>query len=300
MGACKSTNNNSKRRVVVGPATPSGSDEYGNIRKRFQNELKRYPFINLGSSLQDKLCNEYKHSKLSPHEFINEKFSSNTLFKRLYMLAYLKCSPIINVVMGDNAKSSNLFFFEISMFMLSNAPAPERKKDLAKNIIMEAFDINKGKHNLKNLRECIRTFVNVAMIIMIYFGMIFIFIEDEEKQRVFEAGDTNIKIDNHYDMSELDNFFFDKFSQNIHKEMNENFILNIWEYFLIVPLGLLSEGGGEVQLKPNELYKVLSDSTKEEIQLRVMHMFDPNVFFEVFVKKKIPSFKLEKYKNSLK
>lgn len=292
MGACKS-NTSKRHRNQNHPE----ADEYTEPRQKFQKEIKTNPFFSLNSSQQqEKLVSLFENSAQSPNKFISDQNKYTALFKKQFELSYLKCIPMLNNIFPTNEKQAQLLFLNVAIFFLSNGGSINRKCDLAQRLLIEAYDNGQRAHNIGKLFEMTRNVVNIGMIIVIYFGAVFLFMGEEMKGRVF--GDENVKIEGEYDFSTLDSYFFEKFAV-FHKDMNDELFIAKWEEFIFKILNNSTADGNYDGKNYDNFYTLLSEQQKEDFKLRFSHMCDPFVFFEVFLKLEVPRFDFASYKNQL-
>ena len=184
---------------------------------------------------------------------------------------------MLNNVFTTHDKESQLLFLNLALFFLSNGGAYDRKIDLANKLILECYDYAQKKHNLGRLKEIIRNVINIALVIVVYFGAVFLFLDEATKSKIF-VNDENVLVENKYDLCALDNYFFDKFT-NVEREFKEETFYLIWEEFLLMPLNPNEE---KVERSFDGIFTLMNEGLKEEIKFRLCHMFDPFVFFEVF------------------
>ena len=92
--------------------------------------------------------------------------------------------------------------------MLSNLVDMERKKDLIKTIIVESYDPDQKKHNIDDLKNEILSLSEVCSEIIIYFGMLPQFIDNDELNKVLTEQD--YLLNNKYPKVDLDVFFLKK------------------------------------------------------------------------------------------
>lgn len=292
MGACNSTNNK-RPRINNNP----GIDEYAEHRSKYQKEIKTNPFFMINSSsLQEKLTSAFENSNQGPNTFISSQSKYTPLFKKQFELSYLKCMPLLNNVFTTNEKQAQLLFLNIALFFLSNGGSIDRKCELAQRLFLEAYDNGQRAHNIGKLCDMVRNVINIAMIIIIYFGAVFIFMNEEMKGKVF--GDENIRIEDKYDFSTLDSYFFDKFAESINRDMNDELFIAKWEQFIYASFKFPDKEGGENEVKTyDNFYVLLSEQQKEDFKYRFCHMSDPLSFFEVFLKLEVPKYEQNVYKN---
>ena len=220
MGICNSSNKQNKRKMMNNQIENNNNlqpkkkrikqqnynDGFDYIRVKFRTIIINYPFINFGENQQEEIENEYVSSNFSPYRFIETKNYPN-LFSKLYEICFLKCEPILANI-TDDTKKANLIFFRTVIFMLSNLVDMERKKDLIKTIIVESYDPDQKKHNIDDLKKEILSLSEVCSEIIIYFGMLPQFIDNDELNKVLTEQD--YLLNNKYPKVDLDVFFLKK------------------------------------------------------------------------------------------
>jgi len=136
------------------------------------------------------------------------------------------------------------------------------------------------------------------MIIFVYFGGIFLFLDEQTKQKFY----SNEKINDKYTANTLDNYFFDNLIQ-FHHNSNRDNVIDTWHEFIISPLfggnNVLKEEfkrkGSKKSSSTNQL-TLFNEQTLDEVKARLCHMLtDMNNFYAVFMKLEVPSFSLEHY-----
>lgn len=284
------------------------NDGFDYIRVKFRTIIINYPFINFGENQQEEIENEYVSSNFSPYRFIETKNYPN-LFSKLYEICFLKCEPILANI-TDDTKKANLIFFRTVIFMLSNLVDMERKKDLIKTIIVESYDPDQKKHNIDDLKNEILSLSEVCSEIIIYFGMLPQFIDNDELNKVLTEQD--YLLNNKYPKVDLDVFFFEKIKSLIKNKNDNEIIKQKWYDFIIEPI--LNENGNDNASNSNNLGTIglntimrkqifnfydIDDNTKEEIIYRMVHMLDSNNFMETLFGKNVPEYDISFYKSDL-
>ena len=284
------------------------NDGFDYIRVKFRTIIINYPFINFGENQQEEIENEYVSSNFSPYRFIETKNYPN-LFSKLYEICFLKCEPILANI-TDDKKKANLIFFRIVIFMLSNLIDMERKIDLIKTIIVESYDPDQKKHNIDDLKNEILSLSEVCSEIIIYFGMLPQFIDNDELNKVLTEQD--YLLNNKYPKVDLDVFFFEKIKSLIKNKNDNEIIKQKWYDFIIEPI--LNENGNDNASNSNNLgtsglntimrkqifnFYDIDDNTKEEIIYRMVHMLDSNNFMETLFGKNVPEYDISFYKSDL-
>ena len=284
------------------------NDGFDYIRVKFRTIIINYPFINFGENQQEEIENEYVSSNFSPYRFIETKNYPN-LFSKLYEICFLKCEPILANI-TDDTKKANLIFFRTVIFMLSNLVDMERKKDLIKTIIVESYDPDQKKHNIDDLKNEILSLSEVCSEIIIYFGMLPQFIDNDELNKVLTEQD--YLLNNKYPKVDLDVFFFEKIKSLIKNKNDNEIIKQKWYDFIIEPI--LNENGNDNASNSNNLGTIglntimrkqifnfydIDDNTKEEIIYRMVHMLDSNNFMETLFEKNVPEYDISFYKSDL-
>ena len=284
------------------------NDGFDYIRVKFRTIIINYPFINFGENQQEEIENEYVSSNFSPYRFIETKNYPN-LFSKLYEICFLKCEPILANI-TDDTKKANLIFFRTVIFMLSNLVDMERKKDLIKTIIVESYDPDQKKHNIDDLKQEILSLSEVCSEILIYFGMLPQFIDNNELNKVLS--EQNYLVNNKYPKVDLDVFFFEKIKSLIKNKNDNEIIKQKWYDFIIEPI--LNENGNDNASNSNNLGTIglntimrkqifnfydIDDNTKEEIIYRMVHMLDSNNFMETLFGKNVPEYDISFYKSDL-
>ena len=322
MGICDSSNKKNKRKIINYQIENNNNlkqkkkrivqqnynDGFDHIRVQYRTIIQNYPFINFGEYQQEEIENEYVSSNFSPYRFIETKNYSN-LFTKLYEICFLKCEPIVANI-TDDKKKANLIFFRTVIFMLSNLVDMERKKDLIKTIIVESYDPDQKKHNIDDLKNEILSLSEVCLEIIIYFGMLPQFIDNNELNKVLS--EQNYLVNNKYPKVDLDIFFFEKIKTLIKNKNDNEMIKQKWFDFIIEPL--LNENGNDNASISNNLgnigfntmmkkqilnYYDIDDNTKEEITYRIFHMLDSNNFMETLFGKNVPEYDISFYKSDL-
>ena len=322
MGVCDSSNKKNKRNRINYQLENNNklkqkkkrivqqnyNDGFDHIRVQYRTIIQNYPFINFGEYQQEEIENEYVSSNFSPYRFIETKNYPN-LFPKLYEICFLKCEPIVANI-TDDKKKANLIFFRIVIFMLSNLVDIERKKDLIKTIIVESYDPDQKKHNIDDLKREILSLSEVCLEIIIYFGMLPQFIDNNELNKVLS--EQNYLVNNKYPKVDLDIFFFEKIKTLIKNKNDNEMIKQKWFDFIIEPL--LNENGNDNASISNNLgnigfntmmkkqilnYYDIDDNTKEEIIYRIFHMLDSNNFMETLFGKNVPEYDISFYKSDL-
>lgn len=284
------------------------NDGFDYIRVKFRTIIINYPFINFGENQQEEIENEYVSSNFSPYRFIETKNYPN-LFSKLYEICFLKCEPILANI-TDDTKKANLIFFRTVIFMLSNLVDMERKKDLIKTIIVESYDPDQKKHNIDDLKNEILSLSEVCSEIIIYFGMLPQFIDNDELNKVLTEQD--YLLNNKYPKVDLDVFFFEKIKSLIKNKNDNEIIKQKWYDFIIEPI--LNENGNDNASNSNNLGTIglntimrkqifnfydIDDNIKEEIIYRMVHMLDSNNFMETLFGKNVPEYDISFYKSDL-
>ena len=322
MGICNSSNKQNKRKMINNQIENNNNlqpkkkrieqqnynDGFDYIRVKFRTIIINYPFINFGENQQEEIENEYVSSNFSPYRFIETKNYPN-LFPKLYEICFLKCEPILANI-TDDTKKANLIFFRTVIFMLSNLVDMERKKDLIKTIIVESYDPDQKKHNIDDLKNEILSLSEVCSEIIIYFGMLPQFIDNDELNKVLTEQD--YLLNNKYPKVDLDVFFFEKIKSLIKNKNDNEIIKQKWYDFIIEPI--LNENGNDNASNSNNLGTIglntimrkqifnfydIDDNTKEEIIYRIVHMLDSNNFMETFFGKNVPEYDIYFYKSDL-
>jgi hypothetical protein len=299
MGIC-SGSKNKKQRIVM---NKNGSIDSGHneIILKFQKEIKMNPFFNLNSTnIQEKLINQFENSNSSPNIFISSQNKYSNAFKKQFTFSFLKSEPLLNNIFPSNEKVTGRLFIKIVLLMLTNGSPLERKLDLANQLVLEAFDHSQKKFNIGKMREIIRNIISIGIIVVIYFGGLFIFLNEEIKTKIFE-NDENFQVEGKYDISSLDTYFFNKFL-SVRKDMNEDFFISIWEEFLLLPLFPENDNKDKniqrnTQINYDNLFMILNEEVKEDIKHRLCNMFDSFVFFEVFLTGQVAP--VTKYNNKI-
>ena len=322
MGICNSSNKQNKRKMINNQIENNNNlqpkkkrieqqnynDGFDYIRVKFRTIIINYPFINFGENQQEEIENEYVSSNFSPYRFIETKNYPN-LFSKLYEICFLKCEPILANI-TDDTKKANLIFFRTVIFMLSNLVDMERKKDLIKTIIVESYDPDQKKHNIDDLKKEILSLSEVCSEIIIYFGMLPQFIDNDELNKVLTEQD--YLLNNKYPKVDLDVFFFEKIKSLIKNKNDNEIIKQKWYDFIIEPI--LNENGNDNASNSNNLGTIglntimrkqifnfydIDDNTKEEIIYRMVHMLDSNNFMETLFGKNVPEYDISFYKSDL-
>ena len=322
MGICNSSNKQNKRKMINNQIENNNNlqpkkkrieqqnynDGFDYIRVKFRTIIINYPFINFGENQQEEIENEYVSSNFSPYRFIETKNYPN-LFSKLYEICFLKCEPILANI-TDDTKKANLIFFRTVIFMLSNLVDIERKKDLIKTIIVESYDPDQKKHNIDDLKNEILSLSEVCSEIIIYFGMLPQFIDNDELNKVLTEQD--YLLNNKYPKVDLDVFFFEKIKSLIKNKNDNEIIKQKWYDFIIEPI--LNENGNDNASNSNNLGTIglntimrkqifnfydIDDNTKEEIIYRMVHMLDSNNFMETLFGKNVPEYDISFYKSDL-
>jgi len=322
MGICNSSNKQNKRKMINNQIENNNNlqpkkkrieqqnynDGFDYIRVKFRTIIINYPFINFGENQQEEIENEYVSSNFSPYRFIETKNYPN-LFSKLYEICFLKCEPILANI-TDDTKKANLIFFRTVIFMLSNLVDMERKKDLIKTIIVESYDPDQKKHNIDDLKNEILSLSEVCSEIIIYFGMLPQFIDNDELNKVLTEQD--YLLNNKYPKVDLDVFFFEKIKSLIKNKNDNEIIKQKWYDFIIEPI--LNENGNDNASNSNNLGTIglntimrkqifnfydIDDNTKEEIIYRMVHMLDSNNFMETLFGKNVPEYDISFYKSDL-
>ena len=322
MGICNSSNKQNKRKMINNQIENNNNlqpkkkrieqqnynDGFDYIRVKFRTIIINYPFINFGENQQEEIENEYVSSNFSPYRFIETKNYPN-LFSKLYEICFLKCEPILANI-TDDTKKANLIFFRTVIFMLSNLVDIERKKDLIKTIIVESYDPDQKKHNIDDLKQEILSLSEVCSEILIYFGMLPQFIDNDELNKVLTEQD--YLLNNKYPKVDLDVFFFEKIKSLIKNKNDNEIIKQKWYDFIIEPI--LNENGNDNASNSNNLGTIglntimrkqifnfydIDDNTKEEIIYRMVHMLDSNNFMETLFGKNVPEYDISFYKSDL-
>ena len=322
MGICNSSNKQNKRKMINNQIENNNNlqpkkkrieqqnynDGFDYIRVKFRTIIINYPFINFGENQQEEIENEYVSSNFSPYRFIETKNYPN-LFSKLYEICFLKCEPILANI-TDDKKKANLIFFRIVIFMLSNLIDMERKIDLIKTIIVESYDPDQKKHNIDDLKNEILSLSEVCSEIIIYFGMLPQFIDNDELNKVLTEQD--YLLNNKYPKVDLDVFFFEKIKSLIKNKNDNEIIKQKWYDFIIEPI--LNENGNDNASNSNNLGTIglntimrkqifnfydIDDNTKEEIIYRMVHMLDSNNFMETLFGKNVPEYDISFYKSDL-
>ena len=292
MGACNSTTNKKTKTVSN---TPS---EHSAYILKFEKEIKYNHFYTMAEKTKMELISQYENSNLGgPNNFINNNNKYTAVFKKQFSLAYLKCIPLLNNITSDE-KEANLLFLNIAIHMLSHTKAIETKVEIAQKLILESFDHTHKKQNIGRLKNIFYYLIKSAAIIVIYFGGLFLFLDEQIKKRVFEGVDL-VDIEGKYDYSQLDDYFFTKLKV-INPKMNEDSYFSIWEEFLAVPLNDINSGGSADQADHiknyDNIFYLLSEDIKSQLRYRLCHMFDPHTFFESFLTLRVPKFDLNYYR----
>jgi len=193
------------------------------------------------------------------------------------------------------------FFLTLSFLALSKENSLGRTIELGNKIILEAFDSSKNKHDIFKLVSTIRIIINITMTIFIHFGGIFLFLDEQTKQKIYSSSNTE-KINEKYSLSSLDSFFFDNLIQ-LHSNSNRDNVVDTWHEFIIAPLF----GGNNVlkeEIKRKESKKssatnqmlLFNEEILDEVKARLCHMLtDVNNFYDVFMKLEVPKFSLDHY-----
>jgi len=266
------------------------------MKTKFQKAIKQSQFFTLANKTQENLLTEFENSaSQSPNIFIESQTKYTSEFKKQFSVTYLKSEPMLNNIFPTNHKEVDLTFFNIALFMLSNAGADERKQELAKRIILESYDSSQKKHNLGKLKENIRNVINVAVMVAIYFGGVYLFMNDEVKAKIFN-NEENIRIEDKYESGSLDSYFFDKFA-SVQKEVNEDMIINMWDSFILASIAGYGETveGEEITVFEN-VFQLLTEKNKEEITLKMCHLLHPFNLFESFLTMYVPKFESKSYR----
>lgn len=290
MGMCSS--GMKKPGVVTIQQKAGNPNQYEPLIVKFQKEIKSNPLFNLNSNIvQEKFISMFENSNFTPNVFITSQSKYPNMFKKQFTLSYLKSEPLLNNIYPNNDQQTGGLFMNIILFMLSNGTSMERKMDLANKLILEAFDHSQKKYDLGRLREIIRNLINICIIIIIYFGALFLFLNEEIQYKIF-INEENIQVADKYDVSSLDDYFFHKFL-TVRREISIDLLISIWEDFIFNPLKPVDTTNNN-QKKPEpkivfeNTHRSLSDNKKDEIKHLLCHMFDSFIFFEVFLYLQVP------------
>jgi hypothetical protein len=291
MGICSS--GIKKQGVVTIQQKGKESEQFEALTIKFQKEIKSNPIFNFNSTIvQEKLISLFENSNTSPNVFISSQSKYPNMFKKQFTLSYLKSEPLLNNIYPSSDKQTGVLFMNLILFMLSYGTSMERKMDLANKLVLEAFDHSQKKFDMGRLREIIRNVINICIIIIIYFGALFLFLNEEMKNKIF-INEENIQVDGRYDVSSLDDYFFHRFI-TVRKEISEEFLISIWEDFIFLPLKPENNSNSahhkkhEPKFVFENTYLSLSENTKDDINHRLCHMFDSFTFFEVFLNLQVP------------
>jgi hypothetical protein len=294
MGACNSSPKKSRKNTNTAP----GTDQYSDIRQKFQKEIKGNPFFPLNTNSQQmSLISQYENSNQSPDNFVNSDLKYTETIKKQIVTVYLKSIPFLSRVYSEDEKQSQVFFFNIIVFMLSNGGAIQRKLEVINSLLVESYDVSQKMYNIDKLRDILNSIVYICFFVTCYFGGYAVFLDGENKSKIFV--EEFYRIDNQYGVNELDDYFIEQLS-SLHGLNDKEHFIFLWEKFLMNPINTIiwpTEAENKKERNYDNIFLNLSDSTKDEIRYRLCHMLESFTFFEIFIKKEVPEYNVSKYKS---
>jgi hypothetical protein len=295
MGVCNSSPKKSRKN----PNTAPGTDQFSEMRQKFQKEIMSNPFFSINTSSQQlSLISQFENSNQSPDNYINSDMKFTQTIKKQLVTVYLKSIPFLSRVYSEDEKQSHVFFFNLVVFMLSNGGAIERKFEVINSLLVESYDVSQKKYNIDKLRDILNSIVYICLFITCYFGGHAVFLDENNKTKIF--AEEFYRIENQYGVNELDDYFIEQLS-SIHGVVEKEQFIFLWEKFLMNPINTIiwptETQNNNKERNYDNIFLNFSDGTKDDIRYRLCHMFESFTFFEIFIKKEVPEYIVSKYKS---